>query len=132
MPKKTFTSYNYSDAEIARTTRSNFNNNGGPIQGKSVSLEENMTDGGHRAIDNAIKEKMSQCDSALFVVGDNSHNSPWIEREAELAVSKGIPITVTQLPGTTGGIPNALKNIPHERANFSSTDLAKKINHREK
>lgn len=130
MAKKTFVSYNYADAEVARTVRSQFNNAGGPVQGKPVSLEENMTSGGDKAIDAAIKQKMSECDSALFVVGDNSHNSRWIEREAQLAVSKGIPVTVAQLPGTTGGIPDGLKNVPHQKVELKSGQVAKAINHK--
>ena len=108
MGKKTFISYNYSDSEIARTVRSQFNDAGGPVQGKAVSLEQDVTSGGDKAVDSAIKEKISGCDSVLLVVGNDAHNSKWIAREAQVAVSKGIPITVAQLQGTTGGIPNEL------------------------
>lgn len=130
MPKKTFISYNYSDAELAHTVRSHFNNGGGPIQGKPVSVKENVSDDGPKAIDRTIKQAMSGCDEALFIVGDNAHNSRWISREAELAVSQGIPVTVAQLPGSNGGVPEALNKVPHEKVAFSGTQIANTINHR--
>jgi len=71
---------------------------------------------------------MSGCDAALFVVGDNSHNSPWINREVELAVSKGLALVATQLPHTSGGIPNKLKNNYANIANWSMEDLAYYLN----
>jgi hypothetical protein len=128
MGKKTFISYNYSDAKIARTVRSFFSDVGGPVQGKPVSLEQDVTSGGDEAVDQAIKNKMAECDTALFLVGDDAHNSNWITREVQLAVSNQIPIVVAQLPRTTGGIPNALKAVPHQAVAFKSRWVAQAVN----
>ena len=125
MATKTFISYNFNDREIAHSVRSMFQNNGGPINGHCVFVSGSSTPS--YEIDNNINATMSGCDAALFIVGDNNHNSPWINREAELAISKNLPIVITQLPGTYGGTPHALAG-NGVYANFSGSAIAQELN----
>ena len=108
MPKKTFISYAFDDKEVVHSGNSFTQPHGGQIQGKFLRVQRFVADQGTKAIDNEIKRVIDQCDAALFVVGNNNHNSPWIKREVELATSKGLKIVVSRIPGTTGAIPNAL------------------------
>lgn len=82
----------------------------GQCQGKAVFVENDVSAQGEKAIDTEIRRVMSGCECALFVVGDESHNSPWINREAELAISLGLGRVAVQVKGTSGGLPNALAN----------------------
>ncbi len=128
MASKIFVSYNFNDRAVVNTVKSMTQNAGGKIDGKFVFVTNDVSDQGGKAIDQEIRSVMSGCDAALFVVGDNSHNSPWINREVELAVSKGLSLVATQLPNTFGGIPNKLKNNNPQIAIWSMSDLAYYLN----
>ncbi len=128
MASKIFVSYNFNDKEIARTLNGYLTKNGGKIDGKFVFVTNDVSDYGDNAIDREIRSVMSGCDAALFVVGDNSHNSPWINREVVLAVSKRLKRVVTRPKGYTGGIPNALYGTSYTEAGWSMNDLAYCLN----
>lgn len=108
MTKKTFISYAFDDKEIVHSGGSFTEAQGGKVQGQFVRVQKFVGDKGDKAIDAEIKRVIDQCDAALFVVGNNNHNSPWIKREVELATSKGLKIVVARVPGTTGAVPEAL------------------------
>ncbi|NQZ10588.1 MAG: TIR domain-containing protein [Algicola sp.] len=73
---------------------------------------------------NYFKRVMNGCDALLVIIGNNNHNSPWINREVELGISKNLPIVVTQLPNTTGGIPNKLRGMRYREVDWDDVDLA--------
>lgn len=112
MSRKIFISYNYKDRQLAHQVIDFFQPQGGQCQGSAAFVKENVAEQGDAAIDAAIKDVMTPCVGVLFVVGDNNHNSPWIDREAELAVSRNLGMVLVQLPDTTGGVPNRLKDLP--------------------
>lgn len=128
MASKIFVSYNFDDREITHTVKSMMQVNSGKIHGKVVFVENDVSSQGREAIDREIRGIMSSCDVALFVIGNNNHNSPWIDREAELAISKGINIVVTNLPNSTSAIPRPLRNQGFYQADWSSTDLSYRLN----
>jgi len=128
MAKKIFVSYNFNDKEVVHTVQSMMQSNQGKIQGKLVFVENDVSHEGTNAIDREIRRVIYGCDVALFVVGNNNHNSPWINREAELAISNGACIVVSKLPKTNGGIPNALIHHHYYEANWSSNDLSYHLN----
>ncbi|MCG9738379.1 TIR domain-containing protein [Shewanella insulae] len=124
MAKKIFVSYNYKDSEITRTINSMVRDCGGIIDGVFVFVENDMSNLGERAIESEIRKVMNQCDAALFVVGDDCHNSPWINREAQLAKSLGLNIVITRIPYSDGGIPYELMGNRYAFSTWSSRDLA--------
>jgi len=111
MSKNIFISYKFDDAELVRTLPSWFQRNGGRCEGTPIFVDPTIPPGGTNAIDEKILRTMENCAAVLFVVGDNNHNSPWINREAKIAISLPRPITAVQLEGSTGGLPNELKNL---------------------
>lgn len=108
--KRIFISYNYQDKEVVRSFKSMLASNGGVIDGELLFVDENLSVKGPSAIDREINTVISLCSHAFFVVGDNSHNSPWINREAELSISKGLNISILRLPRSSGGVPLVLKD----------------------
>lgn len=115
MSRKIFISYRFSDREIAHTVTNFFQPQGGNCDGKPAFVTNDVSSDGEKAIDEEIKRVMTGCIAVLFVVGDNNHNSTWIDREVELAVSYGLSPAAVQLPGTTGGPPNRLKEAFKEK-----------------
>ncbi|WDD97411.1 TIR domain-containing protein [Thalassomonas actiniarum] len=128
MTNRIFVSYNFNDREISHSIKNFMQSHGGPVRGSFIFVENDVSAHGDTAIDKEIKDVMSGCDSAFFVVGDNNHNSPWINREADLAVSKGLKIVVTNLPNTYGGVPNLLRQIPHTKVKWKGSDIAEELN----
>lgn len=128
MANRIFVSYNFNDREISRSIKSFTQLHGGPVRGDFIFVEKDVSVYGDTAIDKEIKEVMSGCDSAFFVIGNNNHNSPWINREAVLAMSKGLKIVVSSFPNTNGGVPSQLRNIPHTEVKWIPSNIAKELN----
>lgn len=127
MSRKIFISYRFTDAELVRTLPTRFRNEGGHCQGAPVFvsdpelIEEND-------IDDAILGSMQGCDGVLFVVGDDTHNSPWIAREIKIADSIPLDFAVVQLPYSTGGLPPGLASRDVEVVNWNGRALCDAIN----
>ncbi|MDY0250038.1 MAG: TIR domain-containing protein [Pseudomonas sp.] len=128
MSNRIFVSYNFNDREISRSISSFTQLHGGPVRGSFTFVKNDVSAYGDTAIDKEIKEVMSGCDSAFFVIGNNSHNSPWINREAVLAMSKGLKIVVSIFPNTNGGVPSALRNIPYTEVKWTPSNIAQELN----
>lgn len=111
MNKKIFVSYNFKDREPAHNVRPFFNRQGGRCQGEPVYVENDVSAQGEAAIREEILRILEPCVGVLFVVGDDSHNSPWIDWEAKMAIRRGLPMVAVQLPNKTGGMPNRLKDL---------------------
>jgi hypothetical protein len=105
MSRKIFISYEFAEGKIARTLPSWFQP-WGKCQGKGMMVDP--TTRSTDEIDFAIRTVMQACDIALFLKSGNSHNKPWIDREAEIAISLGLPIVVIPLPECLAGPPNRL------------------------
>jgi len=123
-----FVSYNFNDREIGRSIKNFTQSYGGPVRGNFIFVENDVSAYGDDAIDDEIKSVMSGCDSAFFVVGNDNHNSPWINREAVLAMSKGLKIVVSSFPNANGGVPNQLRQIPHTEVKWQPSNIAKELN----
>jgi hypothetical protein len=122
--KNIFVSYNFNDRNISHSIKGMSKENSGPVNGRFIFVKNDMSAEGSLAIDREIKDTMQHCDVALFLVGNNNHNSPWIEREAQLSTSKNLPIIVMKLPQTNGGIPNALKGRNYKECSWNAHSLS--------
>lgn len=111
MSRLVFVSYNFRhDRATARNVGQLFQSGGGTCDGRPVFVEHDVSGGGDAAIDREIRRVMAPCSAAIFVVGDDSHNSPWLEREAEIATSMNLRIAAVQASGTEGGAPKVLRD----------------------
>lgn len=108
MSRRVFVSFNFKDVAVARNVTTFFQSQEGRCQGKTVFVEKDVSAEGDAAIDAEIRRVMSGCDCALFVVGDDCHNSPWINREAQIAIGSGLGRVAVRAPNTTGGLPHTL------------------------
>lgn len=128
MSRNVFISYNFRDRELAGTLKNSFQNLGGPCEGKPVYVTKDVSDEGDAAIDNEIRSVMEPCSAAIFVIGDDCHNSPWIEREAKIASSRDLAIVAVRLKETTGGLPPKLREMGIETEDWSPDALCKALN----
>jgi hypothetical protein len=123
-----FISYNYADKGLVHQIKDFFQPDGGLCQGKAVFVipaVERLTEA---EIDQLVKETMRSCEIVLFVIGDNSHNRPWVDREVELAQSLGRPRGAVQLPDTSGGLPQGLAREGVMPLKWSQKELCEALN----
>jgi len=70
----------------------------------------------------------NDCSAAIFVIGNNNHNSPWIDREAEIACSRDLGIIAVRLPDTTGALPPKLREMKIEIEDWGPDALCTALN----
>lgn len=58
-----------------------------------------------------IKQQISECQHVLVLVGNNTHNRPWVDYEIAVSRSKGIPISWIRLPNKTGAPPKEIRKL---------------------
>ncbi len=84
----------------------------GPIEAYPIWVEKNVSAAGDNAIRKEIRRIMDQCDVAFFLIGQDVHNSPWIEYEVMYALSTlRIPCFGIEHPKGSYGPPNLVPNL---------------------
>lgn len=99
MAKSIFVSYNFNDRRVEQAVKNMMLEHKNDIDGEVVFVENDVSYNGNTAINWEIEHTMDKCDAALFVVGREDHNSPWLEKEANRAQLMHIPMLATCLPG---------------------------------
>ena len=128
MSRRIFISYNYADKSLVHQIKDFFQPAGRLCQGKAtfvVPSVDRLTDA---EIDQRVKDTMKTCDIVLFVIGDSSHNRPWVNREVELAQSLDLPRGAVQLPNTDGGMPQGLVKEGRKPLNWNQRELCEALN----
>ncbi len=130
MARRVFISYNYQDSQIADSLPSM--RRGQPHQrpGRFVYVTGTDTNHTRHAFDSEVRRVMQGCDAAVFLIGGGHHHSPYLDEEARLAVSRGLPIVVARLTGSSEDTPPALRSFPMVEVN--PRDLAGALNHLER
>ena len=49
------------------------------------------------------------CAAVLVLVGDDSHNRPWVDYEVAFAQAHGKVVIPVRIPGTTGALPKEIR-----------------------
>ena len=107
---KVFISFDYKDIPSKKAVEN------WKKQGIGADISFSSEDGqshsskGVEYVQKILKEKIDEAQIVLVLVGDNSHNRPWIDYEVAYAKSKGKRIIKTQLPNTTGASPKEILN----------------------
>lgn len=63
---------------------------------------------GEAAIKTEILSMIQGAAAVIFLIGQNTHNHPWVNYEVEAAISKNRKIILIRIPGTTGQRPKSL------------------------
>lgn len=59
-------------------------------------------------IRNYLSPLIQAAQAVVLLVGNNSHDRPWIDYEIQNARSAGKPLVVVRLPNSTGGPPRTV------------------------
>jgi hypothetical protein len=81
-----------------------------------------VSTGGDAEIQREIQSVMTPCSGMVVVIGDDTHNSPWINYEVGYATSQRIPTVAVQHPQSRGVPPNNYRGM--KVVGWNSQELA--------
>lgn len=108
MSKRVFVSFRYSDIAFRNDLESLFQNSGA----QPVHVVEDVAVQGEAAIRSEIQRHLQGCHGLVVVVGNDAHNSRWIDYEVQAARSARLPCVAIRHPRSSGGLPNGHKDLP--------------------
>ncbi len=108
MAKRVFLSFSFSaERGLLNDLLQFFQSNGGPVEATPRFMKQDLSAFGEERIKAAIREQMTGCAALLILIGDEAHNSRWIQYEAGVANELRIPKFGVRHPSRHGGFPNA-------------------------
>ena len=107
--KNLFISFAERDRRYLNDFISILKNPNNKLEGNPIYSRENKRNEGKDAIEEYIKGMITQADLVICLIGDNSHNRPWLEKEVELATSMDKAMFGVQIEGTSGGPPEKFR-----------------------
>lgn len=107
MAKRIFLSFSFVDKGLLNDLLQFFQPSGGPVMATPTYMKTDLSQAGQDRVKQAIREQMQGCAGVLLLVGDEAHNSRWIQYELGVANELQIPKFRLQHPTRSGGAPNA-------------------------
>lgn len=109
MPSSVFLSNVYEDRQASATIQAWCNagklGSNVVITGESADVRQ----GGDAAIRAHLAPKIRGASVVLVLIGNDTHNHPWVEYEAQFAQSHHVRVIPVRIPGTTGAAPSNLR-----------------------
>ena len=105
MPQSVFISYVYEDQKHRDSVEHWFANNLVGPNRVTIAESGDFRHLGASAIESHLKPKIRGAGAVLCLIGDNSHNSDWVQYELDVATSLNKKILLARIPGTHGGPP---------------------------
>lgn len=79
---------------------------------KVISTDENdLRPNGDKLIEKKIKEQIHSSNIVLILVGNDTHNRPWVDYEVAVARSLKISTYCIQLAGRNGAAPKEVRSL---------------------
>lgn len=112
--RRIFISFRETEREHREAFEGILQNPNSPLRGIPISSREDVRHEGEEAIRIYIREMLNESDLMLCLIGNDSHNSRWIDYELNVATSKQKPIIGVKIPDTTGAGPELFlkRNLP--------------------
>lgn len=108
---KVFISFDYKDIESKKVV------DNWKQQGLGTDISFTSEDGidhmgkGIKAVRKILCEKIDSSQIMLVLVGNNTHDRPWVDFEVHHAKCKGKKVIWTQIPNSSGGPPRELSKL---------------------
>jgi CO dehydrogenase/acetyl-CoA synthase epsilon subunit len=105
---RVFISFDYQDIASKKVVDNWTNQNlGSDISFSSVDGHD-ILQNGELHLKKALREIINKAQIILVLVGDNTHNRPWVDHEVHHGKSHEIKVIWTQLPNTKGAPPKEI------------------------
>lgn len=109
MKKKIFISYYFGDATFKGEVEKWLEEAG--VEVISVNKKD-LTPEARENAKKRIKEQISISQAVLILVGNDTHNRPFVDYEVSVARSKQIPTYWVRLPNRSGAAPEEVRGLP--------------------
>jgi hypothetical protein len=106
MAKRVFISSSFAERDLLNNLLGFFQENDGPVQATPAYMTQDRRAEGDARIKEGIREIMKGCSGLIVLVGEQAHNSKWIEYEVGVAASMQIPHVGVRHSARHGGFPN--------------------------
>ena len=107
---KVFLSYRWEDKRYADGLKGAFLNPTNEYRHVPYNEREDYRQKGETVIKNYLKGIIGNCDALICLIGNKTHNSPWIDYELDVATSQNKKIVSVRIQGTNGGAPNLIRS----------------------
>lgn len=109
MLKRIFISFREIDRQNREAFEGILKNPNSPLKGTPISSRKDVRNQGEKSVKNYIKGLIDESDCIIVLIGNDSHNSTWIDYEMEVATSKKKPILGVRIPSTSGAGPELFR-----------------------
>ena len=93
-----------------------------------ISARKDYRPLGSEPIRKYLNRLIKGCDALVCLIGENTHNSPWIGHELAVASSLKIGIAAIRIPDTRGGTPPLIKKKGIQIVKWRSAEINKALN----
>jgi hypothetical protein len=124
---KIFISFRETERDYREAFEGILQNPNNPLQGIPISSREDVRTHGQNFVKNHIKQLIDNCDVLICLIGNDSHNSPWVDYEIAVATSKQIPIIGVRIPETSGSGPNLFVKREISICEWNTDQIAEEI-----
>jgi len=107
---RVFLSFNYEDIASKKTVDNWKKQNIGSDICFTSEDGYSYSDKGEILVKKILKDQIAKAHLVLVLVGNDTHNRPWVNYEISYAKTHGKKVIWTQIPGTTGGPPKEIIN----------------------
>jgi hypothetical protein len=108
---KVFISFDYQDIESKKIVDNWTNQNLGLDISLSSEEGHSYAIKGKNYVRSILREKINSTQILLVLVGNNTHNRPWVDYEIHHAKCQGLNVIWTQIPKTTGAPPKEISKL---------------------
>jgi len=108
---KVFISFDYQDIDSKKVVDNWINQNIGLDISFSSEEGHSYLDKGENFVRKILREKINATQVLLVLVGNNTHNRPWVDYEVHHAKCQRLKIIWTQLPKTNGAPPKEISKL---------------------
>jgi len=106
-----FISYKYENRKNLNDLKS-FMLNPQPNFGHYPIMErDDVREQGKEEIKKYLRPLLKKAEILICLVGKDTHSSPWVKYEINVAKSQKKPVIPVRIPGTSGGIPASIKSL---------------------
>ena len=92
-----------------------------------ISSRKDVRIQGESVVKDHIKKLLNESDVVICLIGNDSHNSKWIDYEIEAAISKQIPIIGVRIPNTHGPGPYLFRKRNLVLLNWNVNEIKREI-----
>ena len=105
-----FLSYKWEDKKHANDLKSYLKNPNNMYRHIPLTEREDYREKDEKYVRRYLKDIISDCRALICLIGKNTHNSPWVAYELDVATSQKKIIVPVRIPNTTGGPPKLVKD----------------------